>query len=64
MKKLVYIILLLALLLGAFTGLAQDNVLVLAREVDATGLDPHTQTAFASLRLLELIYEPLVVTDK
>ena len=27
---------------------------------DATGLDPHKQTAFSSLRLLELIYEPLV----
>lgn len=30
---------------------------------DATGLDPHTQTAFSSLRLLELIYEPLVRHD-
>jgi peptide/nickel transport system substrate-binding protein len=30
---------------------------------DATGLDPHKQTAFSSLRLLELIYEPLVRTD-
>lgn len=44
---------------------AQDgNVLVMARAVDSTGLDPHTQTAFASLRLLELIYEPLVRTDE
>jgi len=45
---------------------AQDmsNTLIMARAVDATGLDPHTQTAFASLRLLELIYEPLVVTDE
>ncbi len=39
---------------------AQDNVLVMARAADTTGLDPHTQTAFASFRLLELIYEPLV----
>ncbi len=31
---------------------------------DATGLDPHKQTAFASIRLLELIYEPLVRLDK
>ncbi|MBD8065423.1 ABC transporter substrate-binding protein [Devosia sp. PTR5] len=30
---------------------------------DATGLDPHAQTAFSSLRLLELIYEPLVRLD-
>ncbi|HEX7022073.1 MAG TPA: ABC transporter substrate-binding protein [Trueperaceae bacterium] len=45
---------------------AQDtaqNTLVLARAADATGLDPHTQTAFASFRLLELIYEPLVTLD-
>src|SRR5690606_21270824 len=39
---------------------AQDNTLIMARAIDATGLDPHTQTAFASLRLTELIYEPLV----
>lgn len=30
---------------------------------DATGLDPHTQPAFSSIRLLELIYEPLVRHD-
>jgi len=65
MKKLLQIVLVLALLLGAvsFVG-AQDNTLIMARAVDATGLDPHTQTAFASLRLLELIYEPLVTTDQ
>src|SRR5690606_11121390 len=40
-----------------------DNVLVMARAADTTGLDPHTQTAFASFRLLELIYEPLVNLD-
>ncbi|NLX09974.1 MAG: ABC transporter substrate-binding protein [Chloroflexi bacterium] len=49
----------------AAPGLAQDgeNVLIMARAADTTGLDPHTQTAFASLRLLELIYEPLVQLD-
>lgn len=41
-----------------------SNTLVMARATDATGLDPHTQTAFASFRLLELIYEPLVNLDK
>ena len=35
----------------------------MARATDATGLDPHTQTAFASFRLMELIYEPLVTLD-
>ncbi len=46
---------------------AQDeggNVLIMARAADTTGLDPHTQTAFASFRLLELIYEPLVNLDE
>lgn len=42
----------------------QNNVLIMARAVDATGLDPHTQTAFSSLRLLELIYEPLIQADE
>jgi peptide/nickel transport system substrate-binding protein len=58
----------LAVVLLAFSlalpGAAQDdNVLIMARASDATGLDPHTQTAFVSLRLLELIYEPLVILD-
>lgn len=66
-RKMVRIVLLLLVALTAFSaapGLAQDsNVLVMARAADATGLDPHTSTAFASFRLLELIYEPLVNLD-
>ena len=42
---------------------AQDNTLIMARAVDATGLDPQVQTAFSSLRLLDLIYEPLLTVD-
>ena len=38
--------------------------LKMAWKQDATGLDPHKQTAFSSIRLLELIYEPLVRFDK
>lgn len=61
------IILLLAALLATslptFAQGGEDNVLILARAVDATGLDPHTQTAFASLALLNMIYEPLVTND-
>lgn len=57
----------LSLLLLTSVGLASaqenSNVLVMARAADTTGLDPHTQTAFASFRLLELIYEPLVNLD-
>jgi peptide/nickel transport system substrate-binding protein len=47
-------------------AMAQDgsNMLIMARAVDSTGLDPHTQTAFASLRMLELVYETLVRTDE
>ncbi|MEZ4499302.1 MAG: ABC transporter substrate-binding protein [Thermomicrobiales bacterium] len=41
----------------------ESNTLIMARAVDATGIDPHTQTAFASLRLTELIYEPLMQVD-
>ncbi|HUN07329.1 MAG TPA: ABC transporter substrate-binding protein [Aggregatilineales bacterium] len=53
------------LMLGLGSALAQDsgNTLIMARAADTTGLDPHTQTAFASLRLLELVYEPLVTLD-
>src|SRR3546814_12845449 len=42
---------------------AQAANLRMAWSQDATGLDPHAQTAFSSLRLLELIYEPLVRND-
>lgn len=49
----------------AFSGIAatvpvQAASLRMAWAQDATGLDPHKQTAFSSLRLLELVYEPLV----
>jgi peptide/nickel transport system substrate-binding protein len=66
-SKPVSLIVVLMLLIGAIGILpaaAQGNTLIMARAVDATGLDPHTQTAFASLRLIELIYEPLVRTDE
>ncbi len=39
------------------------GVLIAARAADATGLDPHVQTAFASHRMLEQIYEPLLSLD-
>jgi peptide/nickel transport system substrate-binding protein len=42
---------------------AKAATLQMAWSQDATGLDPHKQTAFSSLRLLELIYEPLVQLD-
>lgn len=42
---------------------AQAANLRMAWAQDAAGLDPHTQPAFSSLRLLELIYEPLVRHD-
>lgn len=55
----------MATLLGTATLAlpAQAATLRMAWSQDATGLDPHTQTAFSSLRLLELIYEPLVRLD-
>ena len=64
--RIVFSIALVVLVLGAaLPALAQgdSNILIVARAADTTGLDPHTQTAFASLRLLELIYEPLVTLD-
>lgn len=56
-------LLVVILLVATAPALAQSNTLVMARSADTTGLDPHTQTAFASFRLLELIYEPLVNLD-
>jgi len=57
------LIAILALTFGTVSAQEAGNVLIMARAADATGLDPHTQTAFASFRLLELIYEPLVNLD-
>ncbi|MFD2052156.1 ABC transporter substrate-binding protein [Mesorhizobium calcicola] len=45
---------------AAVSTQANAATLHMAWSQDATGLDPHKQTAFSSLRLLELIYEPLV----
>ncbi|MDS1138680.1 ABC transporter substrate-binding protein [Nitratireductor indicus] len=55
-----------AVALGAagFSATASAATLRMAWSQDATGLDPHKQTAFSSLRLLELVYEPLVRLDK
>ncbi|EKF19982.1 ABC transporter substrate-binding protein [Nitratireductor pacificus] len=55
----------LAAMLGAATLTAPvaAATLRMAWSQDATGLDPHKQTAFSSIRLLELIYEPLVRLD-
>lgn len=56
----------LAALMGASAVAtpADAATLKMAWSQDATGLDPHKQTAFSSIRLLELIYEPLVRLDK
>lgn len=53
----------MAIGLSAVAGAADAATLRMAWAQDATGLDPHKQTAFSSLRLLELIYEPLVRLD-
>jgi len=42
----------------------KGGTLIAARAADATGIDPHKQTAFASFRMLELIYDPLFAFDK
>ncbi len=47
----------------AFSTPVYAETLRMAWSQDATGLDPHKQTAFSSIRLLELIYEPLVRLD-
>ncbi len=55
--------LLIVLVFSVFSMSLAQNTLIVARAADTTGLDPHTQTSFASFRLLELIYEPLVTLD-
>lgn len=63
-RRFLILLLVLALLTASLPAFGQEgNTLIVARAVDATGLDPHTQTAFASLTLLGMIYEPLVITD-
>lgn len=64
MRKLLLVCLIAGFAFSFGAVSAQDNVLIMARAADTTGLDPHTQTAFASFRLLELIYEPLVNLDE
>ncbi len=64
----VFMLSLIVVALASLPALTQaqsgGKVLIMARAADTTGLDPHKQTAFASLRLLELIYEPLVTLDQ
>lgn len=63
LMRFTLMLLILALCFGGVMAQDMSNTLIMARAADTTGLDPHTQTAFASLRLLELVYEPLVVLD-
>ncbi len=42
----------------------KGGTLIAARAADATGMDPHKQTAFASFRVMELIFDTLVTFDK
>jgi peptide/nickel transport system substrate-binding protein len=68
LSKLARIVLVSALLVMGVGTIAPSaaqgsNTLIMARAVDATGLDPQVQTAFSSLRLVDLIYDPLVRTD-
>ncbi|PHQ96803.1 MAG: ABC transporter substrate-binding protein [Marinosulfonomonas sp.] len=63
-KKMLSGVVLTALLsTAAISTPAYADTLKMAWSQDATGLDPHKQTAFSSIRLLELIYEPLVRLD-
>ncbi len=71
MSRITRLLLVVALaLVGIGVGVAGpaaaqggSNTLIMARSVDSTGLDPHTQTAFSSLLLLGLTYDTLVQTD-
>ena len=64
LKKILLSVGLSALLsTAALSTTATADTLRMAWSQDATGLDPHKQTAFSSIRLLELIYEPLVRLD-
>ena len=62
-KRLLAGVAVAATLTTAFALPVQAATLRMAWSQDATGLDPHKQTAFSSLRLLELVYEPLVRLD-
>ncbi|MBP7600504.1 MAG: hypothetical protein KA750_04115 [Thermoflexales bacterium] len=46
------------------SGPKKGGTLIAARSEDMKGLDPHKQTAFASFRMLELVYDPLLTFDK
>ena len=63
-KPLATIGLALALGTGAWAAPVAADTIKVAWSQDATGLDPHKQTAFSSIRLLELLYEPLVRLDR
>jgi peptide/nickel transport system substrate-binding protein len=62
-QHVIFCLALAAFLGGAAAPAATAAELKMAWSQDATGLDPHKQTAFSSIHLLELIYEPLVRLD-
>jgi peptide/nickel transport system substrate-binding protein len=42
----------------------RGSTLIIARAEDVAGLDPHKQSTAASLRVIELLYDPLLTFDK
>lgn len=65
MKKLLSIVLAACMLLGAFSALAADDmVLKYGTEAEPTGFDPHVTPQHAAIRIEGQIYETLVDLDE
>ena len=64
MKKVFALVIVFCLLAAVIPVMASGDTIVVGVSTDMTGLDPHKQTAFTSMKVLEMLHGRLVEVDE
>ena len=64
MKKVFALVIVFCLLTAVIPVMASGDTIVVGVSTDMTGLDPHKQTAFTSMKVLEMLHGRLVEVDE
>ena len=64
MKKNILYVVLFLLIFAVLPVNAAGDTLVIGVATDMTGMDPHQQTAFTSMKVLEMMYGQLVEVNE
>ena len=64
MKKVFALMIVLCLLAAVIPVMASGDTIIVGVSTDMTGMDPHKQTAFTSMKVLEMLHGRLVEVDE